>query len=136
MTLVLSDGFESVIPALDVNVGLGDGQKRVGLTLDEDTHAADAFEGGQDDGPVQFGIDGPSGTFEFTHRCVSIQADEQSIPQAACSLKVGHVAGVKQVETAIRDDQCLAAGTHLCPPTRQILPRNNFFARTHADILA
>jgi hypothetical protein len=99
------EGFESIIPAFDINVGLGLPNDLNGPHGGENGHSVDATESGEDVGAVGFAINRAIRAFELADGIIAIDGDEEDVTTGAGGLEVLDMAGVEEVEAAIGQDE-------------------------------
>ena len=81
---------------------LGDQFRR--FVFVEDDHVIDALQRRQHFGPVRLRVDGPPVSLVTADRRIRIQTNDQSVALLPRELEIGHVAGVKDVERAVREN--------------------------------
>jgi hypothetical protein len=104
------EGLEGVVATLRVEGGT-DGTDDAGGALGVvDSDVVDGAEGGKDAGAVLGAIHGTGGAFEGADGGVGIDGDGEGVAEGAGALEVIDVAGVKDVEAAVGEDEAAAFG--------------------------
>lgn len=80
----------------------------------------DRLQSGKDPEAVFLGIEGASGPFKPPHGGVGIEAHHEEVSEALRLFKVGDMPRVKEIKTAIREDDPLSRSPRLAgdPPKR------------------
>jgi hypothetical protein len=110
------EGFEGVIPAFDINLGLDLANDLNGSDGGENGHSVHAAESGEDVGAVGLAIDGAIGAFELADGIIAVDSDEEGVAAGAGGLKVLDMAGVEEIEAAIGQDDAEAGLALGFPP--------------------
>ena len=114
----LAEG-RGVVGPLAVHVGLQRRQHGLGRELGKDQHAVDAADGGDERGAPGLGHQGPSRTLQAAHRLVGVDAHDQGVGKAGSGLERADMAGVHQVEAAVRPGHRAARATLPLAPGQQ-----------------
>jgi hypothetical protein len=127
----LVEGFHGIITSFDVDVGLCEFKKTGGFGFEEYGGGIDGLKGCNDEGAICFRVNGTLGTFELAHSLISIDSDEENVPEIAGGFEVNDMAGVEQIETAVGHHQLLAGGAESFAPAAQSREGNDFFLHIH-----
>jgi hypothetical protein len=129
---VLVDGFEGVIAALHIDVGLGGIEEADGADFGKDGDGVDAAEGGEDTGAVVFWYHRSGGTLELTDGVVAVESDEEGVAVAAGGFEIGNMAGMEEIEAAVGDDEALSALAEGVAPDLELIRIEDLGSRRHA----
>ena len=102
------DFFGLIVPAFYEDIGQECGDEVFGGVFGKGDDIVDAFEGGEYSGAVFKGQDGAVRTFETAYGFVGVEAQEEGFAVCAGFLKVGDVAAVDEVKTAVGEDDFCA----------------------------
>jgi hypothetical protein len=75
----------------------------------EDDHHVDRLERGEDFGAFTLGVDRAALAFVRSNRAIRVDADDQHIAESPRASQIPDVAGMKEVEDAVRKDHLAAA---------------------------
>ena len=85
----------------------------------EDRNGVDAGERREDLGALVLGVDRPLGALVAAHRRVGIESNDQQVAVRPRGLQVADVAGMQQVEHAVREHDAAARGPRVADETRE-----------------
>lgn len=105
--LGLGQRLERVVAALDVDVGADLGDDGLGRLLAEQHDVVDGLERADDLGAVELAVDGARGALVAAHGRIRVEAEHEAVAEGARLLEVAHMAGVQDVEAAVREDDLL-----------------------------
>ncbi len=108
--LALGHGVDGVIGALAVDVRLQLEQQRRHGRFRKNDDVGDAAQGGDELGPILFGEERPVGPLQGRDRPIVVDGDDEAIGFARGRLEVADVAGVQQIEAAVREGDGAAGG--------------------------
>ena len=134
--IALGDGIRRVVGAFGLYVGanLGDDGSHIGFG--ENHHRVHVCERGNDLGAFRLGHNGPSLALELPHGLIRINCDHQPASESLGSAQISHVTYVQQIESAVSEDDRLAAvppGLHV---PAEFLPSHDFFACAQCGLVA
>ncbi len=96
--------FQSIIPALGVNIRLGHLEETAGAPFGKNANPIHARERGQDCSAVGFGIEWTIGTFELMHTFIAIHSHEQGIAGTLRRFQVSDMPQMQQVKASVGND--------------------------------
>ena len=96
--------FERVIASLGVVVSADGGDFGIEPGAFEDESGIDATEGCEGVGAVMLGIERAVRAFELAHRGIAVDRDNENVANGGGLVKIGDVAAVEEVETAVGED--------------------------------
>lgn len=95
----------------------------------EDHDKIDATQSSEHFGAIILSVQRTPLAFEFAHRSVAIQTDDERVAERAGLLQISHVAGMEQIETAVGENETLAGSVHGIPD------RRHFRGINHASLV-
>lgn len=104
-------GVESlgrVVTAFGVDVRLNFRDEPGDAWFFKKDHGIDTTESSDDFSAIEFAIDGAAGALEGADGVVGVDSDDESVSERAGLLEVSDVTGMKEVETAVGEDEVLA----------------------------
>jgi hypothetical protein len=110
--LAADDLVAGPVAAFDEDVGEEGGDDALRGELVEDKDGVDAFQGAEDFGALEFEDQGASFAFDLADAGVAVNGDDEGVAEAAGVFEAADVAGVKEVEAAVGEDDF--AGLAIC----------------------
>ena len=96
------DVLEGVVASFDEHVGADDADDLMRRRLVEDHHEIHACQRRQHAGTFGSGHDRPTRAFELRHGLIGVDRDNQTVSLGGGLFEIRHMAGVQQVEAAVR----------------------------------
>src|SRR5690348_10341529 len=101
--------FRGVVGALGVDVRAESFQQRFNRRLTEENHVIDSPKRSDEDCPSILIQNGTAGAFQGANRRIRVNADDQHIAFATRAFEIADVTNVKSIETAVGENDSLAA---------------------------
>src|SRR5439155_19720181 len=133
VALFLRQFFNGEVTAFDVDVRLRQGEKTRRVEFRKNANSIDGLQCRQNRGPIAFGIYRTFFAFELPYRTVVVQPHQQRVALLARGVKIGHVAGVKDIEAAVGRHQSLSLNAQRASPARQGVEGEELIAKVHGS---
>ena len=128
------DPVHCVIPSFDQDVGLEHLDQRERRVFLEYDNKVDGVDGREFRDPGVEIVDRSTGPLDSADGGVAVQANDEDLPQFCGFIEGVDVTRVKEVETAVREDQGPAGGSQPFSLEQEISAVDSFFVRPAASV--
>ena len=129
----LGDALSSVIRSLCVDVGANLADYRSHVQLGKNENCVHCFEGRQQFCALVFRHRRTSFALQLANTGIGVHGDDQLIAQRLRRAEIAHMPDVKDIETAIGQDDAVSCGSPFSNAPAEFVTRDNLVIRTQSS---